>query len=149
MADLSKLKRRNTLGAPPSLDEASENLRAPEVAPTVPPSAEEGAPASQPTPRAKGPSGPKRARIDGRSLRKTGRTVQFSSRVSDEFDERLRKVAQRDGLKLVEVLEFGLDAYEADTRLRKVAQRDGLKLVEVLELALDAYEADRKKQAAR
>jgi len=35
MADLTKLKRRNTLGAPPSPDEASQNLKAPEIAPVI------------------------------------------------------------------------------------------------------------------
>jgi hypothetical protein len=51
-------------------------------------------------------------RIDGRSLRKTGRTIQLATRVSWEFDEKLRYIAQRDGLKLVEVLEQALEAYE-------------------------------------
>ena len=36
MADLTKLKRWNTLGAPPPLEEASQNLQAPEHAPVVP-----------------------------------------------------------------------------------------------------------------
>jgi hypothetical protein len=40
MADLSKLRRRNTLGAPPSLEEASQNLQAPEIAPVMEPPAE-------------------------------------------------------------------------------------------------------------
>ena len=52
-------------------------------------------------------------RIDGRTLRKTGRTVQFATRVSEDFDDRLRHIAQRDGIKLVEVLERALDLYEA------------------------------------
>ena len=59
------------------------------------------------------PRDQRRQRIDGRSLRKSGRTLQFATRVSWEFDEKLREIAQRDGLKLVEVLERGLDAYEA------------------------------------
>ena len=42
-------------------------------------------------------------RIDGRSLRRTGRTLQLATRVSWEFDDKLRRIAQRDGLKLVEV----------------------------------------------
>jgi len=54
-----------------------------------------------------------RGRLDGRSLRKSGRTLQLATRVSWEFDDKLRHIAQRDGLKLVEVLEQGLDAYEA------------------------------------
>jgi hypothetical protein len=51
-------------------------------------------------------------RRDGRSARRTSRTVQFATRVSPAFDERLRDIADRDGLLLVEVLERALDAYE-------------------------------------
>jgi hypothetical protein len=126
MADLSKLKlkRRTTLGAPPPLEEASQNLKAPEVAPVVAP--EETPPRAALTPLRKPPAagkGQERAndrheRIDGRGLRKTGRTVQFANRVSWEFDDKLRQIAQRDGLKLVEVLERGLEAYEATRKSR-------------------------------
>lgn len=93
MADLSRLKK-NKLGTPPPLDEASQNLAAPELAPAAPP--EEGRP-----------------RRDGRSARKTHRTLPFATRVSPEFDSRLRDIAERDGLLLVEVLERALEAYEA------------------------------------
>ena len=55
---------------------------------------------------------PRAGRIDGRTLRRSGRTVQFATRVSPEFDERVRRIALRDGLLLVEVLERALDAYE-------------------------------------
>jgi hypothetical protein len=98
MADLSKLKRRNTLGDPPPIEEASQNLQTPEVAAEV-------------TPAVALPH-EEHHRIDGRSLRKTGRTVQFATRVSLEFDDKLRRIAQRDKLKLVEVLERALEAYE-------------------------------------
>ncbi len=119
MADISKLKRRNTLGAPPPLEEASRNLSAPEIAPVValePVHAD--SPAIAPVrPRnavkAKAVGHQPSVRIDGRSLRKSGRTLQLATRVSWEFDDKLREIAQRDGLKLVEVLERGLDAYEA------------------------------------
>jgi hypothetical protein len=57
-----------------------------------------------------------RRRLDGRSLRKTGRTMQFATRVSWEWDERLRRIAKRDGLYLVEILELALDAYEKARR---------------------------------
>jgi hypothetical protein len=36
----------------------------------------------------------------------------LATRVSLEFDDKLRRIAQRDGLKLVEVLERALEAYE-------------------------------------
>jgi hypothetical protein len=119
MADLSKLRRRNTLGAPPSLEEASQNLQAPEIPPVMEPPAEvprrATVPSQEPasTPEDAIPQPPhQQLRIDGRSLRKTGRTLQLATRVSWEFDEKLRYIAQRDGLKLVEVLERALEAYE-------------------------------------
>jgi hypothetical protein len=93
MADVSKLKRRS-LGAPPPLEEASANLQAPEVAPAP------AAAASLPP------------RLDGRSARRTNRTLQFATRVTPEWDGRLRALAQRDGLMLVEVLERALALYE-------------------------------------
>ena len=120
MANLSKLKRRNTLGDPPPFEEASQNLQAPEImfavtAPAVVPSVE-GVSAWQPMGEQQAnPPPPRDAqdRIDGRSLRRTGRTLQLATRVSWEFDDKLRRIAQRDRLKLVEVLERALDAYEA------------------------------------
>lgn len=107
MTDLSKLRRRGTLGAPPPATEASTNLQVPEtVLPPLPLVAVSPAAAASPL------AGPGRKR-DGRSARRTSRTVQFATRVSPAFDERLRDIAERDGLLLVEVLERALDAYEA------------------------------------
>jgi hypothetical protein len=91
MADVSKLKQaRRSLGAPPSMEEASPNLQAPEAAPAV----------------------AVHKRRDARALRRTNRTLPFATRVSPEFDGRLRDIAERDGLKLVELLERALEAYE-------------------------------------
>lgn len=117
MANLSKLKRPNSLGAPPPLDDASQNVTAPEIAPRA--STAAPAPTSAPTRKTISPRrssermDEQHNRIDGRSLRKSGRLIPLATRVSPEFDERLRRIAQRDGLLLVEVLEYGLDAYEA------------------------------------
>jgi hypothetical protein len=92
MADLSKFKRRkSSLGTPPPEEEASPNLTAPETAPV-----EQSA-----------------VRMDGRSMRRTHRTVQFATRVTPQFDMKIREIAARDGLLLVEVLERALDAYES------------------------------------
>lgn len=96
MADVSKLKKRNNLGAPPSFDEASQNLTSPEVAPVI---TQVG-----------------QARIDGRSLRKTDRNVQFATKVRQVFDEKFRAVAARDKLVFGDLLEKMLDAYEAAKR---------------------------------
>jgi hypothetical protein len=110
---MSKLKRRGSLGAPPPIEEASPNLQAPEIAPA--PAAESlqqlpPAPAPAPAPTQAEQRISKR---DGRRARRTGRTLQFATRVSPEFDQRLRDIAERDRLLLVEVLERALDAYEA------------------------------------
>jgi hypothetical protein len=139
MADLSKLKRRNSLGDPPPPSAAGENLAAPEVAP---PPAEERVVPLRPTPvppaaapaaapeieeveveaatRARKPAKPRR--IDGRTLRKTGRTVQFSSKVSERWDTLLRETARAEGVEtgksvlLVEILEKALDMYVASRK---------------------------------
>ncbi|HLG63098.1 MAG TPA: hypothetical protein VKY19_14255 [Ktedonosporobacter sp.] len=101
MADLSKLKKRNSLGAPPSFEEASLNLAAPEIAPILP----------QPQ-----QADSEIQRIDGRSLRKTDRNVQFATKVRQVFDERFRSIAARDNLVFGDLLEKMLDAYEANRR---------------------------------
>jgi hypothetical protein len=108
MADLTKLKRRSSLGAPPPLAEASPNLEAPETAPPREPPFRRMTVVPAPALRA-GEGVPRR---DGRSARRSGRTLQFATRVSPEFDTRLRAVAERDGKLLVEVLEDALEAYE-------------------------------------
>jgi hypothetical protein len=108
MADLTKLKRRSSLGAPPPLAEASPNLEAPETAPPREPPVRRMAVVPAPALRA-GEGVPRR---DGRSARRSGRTLQFATRVSPEFDNRLRAIAERDGKLLVEVLEEALEAYE-------------------------------------
>lgn len=121
MANLSKLKRPNSLGVPPPLEEASQNLKAPEIAPPVSMSPKETVtPLRRPDAKATHLETASRehGRLDGRSLRKSGRLIPFATRVSPDFDDRLRNIAQRDGLLLVEVLEYGLDAYEAARKQR-------------------------------
>ena len=108
MADVSKLKnlkqRRSTLGEPPTLEEASPNLKAPEVAPAAPEPVAD-AYANKPKRKLDG-------RIDGRSVRRTNRTVQFATRVTPDWDARIRALALREGVLLVEILERALDCYE-------------------------------------
>lgn len=105
MADASKL-RRNRLGAPPSLEEASQNLREPEIAPDPLPAP---APAPAPTPT---PVSSTYARAyDGRSRRRTNRTMQLNLKVTPEFDALLRELADREELLLTEVLEKALQHY--------------------------------------
>jgi hypothetical protein len=107
MVDISKFKAVSRLGPPPGAEEASPNLAAPEVAPAAPNTG--ASTASEPWPRGVTAY----TRPDGRSARKTHRTIQFATRVSPEWDSKIREIAERDGLMLVEVLEKALTAYEA------------------------------------
>lgn len=108
MADISKLKKTKSprLGPPPSMDEASKNLLAPEVAP------------SSVNVEISSQSATASRRRDGRSMRRTGRTVNFATRVSQEFDGRIREIAEQKGLMLVEVMEQALAAYEKEIAAR-------------------------------
>jgi hypothetical protein len=114
MADLTRLKRRSSLGTPPPLAEASPNLEAPETAP--PPARRMAVVPS--VARAGEGMIPRR---DARSARRSGRTLQFATRVSPEFDSRLRSIAERDGKLLVQVLEDALEAYE-NSRQRQASR---------------------------
>ncbi|PVZ84172.1 hypothetical protein C9426_23990 [Serratia sp. S1B] len=98
MANVSRLKKRGGLGAPPALEEAATSLMAPEVAPSPLETTETTE------------SVVSYVRRDGRSARKTNRTLAFATRVTPEFDEEIRNIADREGLKLVEVLEDALEA---------------------------------------
>lgn len=116
MADVSKLRgRAKTLGIPPSPETSSGNLDAPEHAPAH--SVEEVLPSmaggSRPTADSSGAETLASPRIDGRTLRKSNRTVMFATRVTPAFDAELRRIAQQDQLLLVEVLEKALAAYLA------------------------------------
>jgi hypothetical protein len=106
MADLSKLARRR-LGPPPPMEEASATLQEPETAPLSPISTVSA----------------RTQKIDARTLRKTGRTIQFATRVSEDFDRRFREVARRDGLLLAQLLEKTLEAYEFNKEENKLAGR--------------------------
>jgi hypothetical protein len=77
MADTSKLKGRpSRMPAPPLPEQAGQNLKSPEVAPAE----------------------PVRQRRDGRSLRATGRTHPFATRIKPETHERMLDLAERDGI---------------------------------------------------
>lgn len=115
MADASKLKGlgRSRLGIPPPPDEARTDLTL-----EPPPTALASDNSSLATQGSQHPEmSPSRAnRMDGRTMRRSGRTVQFATRVSPDFDERIRRIAMRDGMLLVEVLERALDTYEANRK---------------------------------
>src|SRR3954469_3049200 len=97
MADASKLKR---LGAPPPLEEARSGL-----IPTPP--AEPPPPSPAPV-AAEPPPEEDYERIDGRSLRKTGRTLPFSTRINADVDKLIRRLAVKHKLLIAEVIERGV-----------------------------------------
>jgi hypothetical protein len=98
--DLKK-KRKSRLGIPPPPTEAGNNLEQPEIAP-----------ASLET---------EVVAVDRRTLRKTGRTVQLATRVTPDFKNKVRQIAARDGLMIVEVLEKAIDIYEEQKEEQKKA----------------------------
>jgi len=50
-------------------------------------------------------------KVDKRTLNKTGRTHQLGTRVRKDFLRKLKKIARKEKLKYVEVLEKALDYY--------------------------------------
>jgi hypothetical protein len=91
MADTSKLKRKSSLGLPPSMEEASQNLQEPETV-------------SAPTPYVR--------TVDGRTRRRTHRTIQLNLKITPECDTLIREIADQEGLLLAEVLEKALHLYK-------------------------------------
>ncbi len=93
MVDLKNLKKKksvkNRFGKPPSVDEAGENLEAPEAAPVV-----------------------KKTKPTKKARAKTARTAQFATRVTPEFLKAFKAQAFKEELKIVELLEASFEAYK-------------------------------------
>lgn len=89
MPKLKKPRKSRFGEAPPREDDVKGNLKAPEIAPF---------------------GGP--GKIDGRTLRTTGRTVQFSTRVTPDWQRRLYRIAKQTGLLYVEILERALAEFD-------------------------------------
>lgn len=136
--DASALKGRGRLGTPPKdgnpmigggtpLTTATANVT---LAPPAPgqmaaPAPSLGAespvlPVAAPACPLTGPQGaalaaaiakPQHGRIDGRSLRRTGRVRQLNLKVTAEFDDQLRAIASARGKMLAEVLEDAMASY--------------------------------------
>lgn len=96
MTDFSKLKKTSKFGSPPTPEEIKDNLQQPEAFVDHTTSDQ--------------------VYVDGRTLRKTGRTHQLSTRVTDVFYDRVRMIAARDRLKIVELLEKAIDLYDSQKR---------------------------------
>lgn len=78
--------KKRTLPPPPNLGETRDNLSQPETAP---------------------------ARLDRRTLRNTGRTVQYNVRISPDFQEELDALMARDRLTGWQWLAVAKEAYKA------------------------------------
>jgi hypothetical protein len=112
MADASKLKRFGS--PPPSINEARADLipeplvvepeseAKPE--PKVEAAAAAAPPIRQPEPQ---PEIEDYERVDGRTLRKTGRTIPFSTRLNADTDRLIRRIAGKHGILIAEVVERG------------------------------------------
>ncbi len=79
-------KKKNRLGAPPPRTETPDNLIEPETAAAT-------------------------SKTDKRSLRKTGMTEQFNTRLTKECLKKLRAVAKEDGRTIGKTIERALDIY--------------------------------------
>jgi len=125
--DPSKLKSlsRRRLGEPPV--DGNHQIEEPAAAPAAAPS-----PVAAPV--------MKRERVDGRTLRRTGRTIQFATKVSPSYDEQIRDVAADRGMLIVEVLEASLAAY---LRLAAAGEAAGETPEQVLERLLSGKSTKR------
>ena len=52
--------------------------------------------------------------VDGRTLRATGRTHPFATRIREDVHKQMKRIVVRDGLTLGELLEKAVDAYERE-----------------------------------
>jgi hypothetical protein len=55
-------------------------------------------------------------KVDGRSLRKTGRTHPFSTHIKRETHNEMKRIVARDGITIGELIEKAIEAYEAARR---------------------------------
>lgn len=58
-------------------------------------------------------------RLDGRTLRATGRTEQLNVKVTPEFKKRLQKLADEKKSSMVAIIEYAIECYENDIRASK------------------------------
>ncbi|CAO5681457.1 MAG: hypothetical protein HEEMFOPI_01506 [Holosporales bacterium] len=88
MADFSGLKKKSKLGVPPSVEEVKNNLNMPETYDN------------------------NNQNVDGRTLRKTGRTHQLATRVTYDFYTLVRQIAFDEKITIAELLEKSIDSYQ-------------------------------------
>jgi hypothetical protein len=141
--DLARLKRPGKRGRlPPPITETHTGII------TDKPARARAAPPLQAPPESE-PAVPKW--IDGRTLRATGRTYQFSTRVSEAYNIKVRAVAAEQGLMLTEVLEESLAALTAliaAVKLEPEPTTPGRLLNRLLDDRKAALEAEKTKAPA-
>lgn len=106
--DFAALRKKSRLPSPP--EDASRNLAEPELP-------GEAAPPGRPPPPLATPvaAAPEELPTDGRSLRRTGRTEPFATRVRSDFRPRVMRLAALRGCTMAEVLELALTELERVT----------------------------------
>ncbi len=52
------------------------------------------------------------SKVDGRSLRRIGRTHQFATRIKEATHAEMKRIAARDGITLAELIERAVEVYE-------------------------------------
>lgn len=92
MADFSNLKKKNRLGFPPQASEIKNNLQLPESHDVT------------------------ADLVDGRTLKKTGRTHQLATRVRFDFYKKVKRLALDNDITIAELLEKAIASYENDNR---------------------------------
>ena len=99
MAQLKKkIRKKKRLGPPPKMEEVSNNLDEPE---TFTPKAPAPALDDQPT-----------EKIDGRTLRRTGYTEQFNTKVPPGFKAELAAIAESESITFGKALVNALNIYK-------------------------------------
>jgi hypothetical protein len=89
VADFSTLKKKSKFGPPPSANDVRDNLALPESH-----------------------ENEQNNLIDGRSLRKTGRTHQLATRVTYDFYREVKQLSLDENIKIAELLERAIRLYQ-------------------------------------
>lgn len=89
MADFSTLKKKSKFGPPPCVEDVKDNLDLPE---------------SHVNEHSQ--------LLDGRSLRKTGRTHQLATRVTYDFYREVKQLSLDENIKIAELLERAIRLYQ-------------------------------------
>ncbi len=98
--------KKNPLGSAPKPHETQGNITAPEEAPAA------ARPAEPPAVPPSLPPVPDAGKMDGRSLRATGRTSAISTRITKRHKALIYNLAKKHNLMIAEIIERGAEALQ-------------------------------------